>query len=134
MPLFAQINTGPTHSSADMYGGNTRGPTSFGLGVLQLADTGSGDFVGIDGVGGPPFQTLLVPLGYMSGAALSNSMTFDDATFLLLTPGTYVWRWGDGVNQRFTLQIGAVPDGGSTVSLLGCALLGLAALQRKLGC
>jgi VPDSG-CTERM motif len=28
----------------------------------------------------------------------------------------------------------SVPDGGSTVSLLGCALLGLAALRRKLGC
>jgi hypothetical protein len=31
-------------------------------------------------------------------------------------------------------RVGAVPDGGSTVSLLGCALLGLAALRRKLGC
>ena len=28
----------------------------------------------------------------------------------------------------------SIPDGGSTVSLLGCALLGLAALRRKLGC
>jgi VPDSG-CTERM motif len=28
----------------------------------------------------------------------------------------------------------SVPDGGSTVSLLGCALLGLVALRRKLGC
>ena len=28
----------------------------------------------------------------------------------------------------------AVPDGGSTVSLLGCALLGLATLRRKLRC
>ena len=27
-----------------------------------------------------------------------------------------------------------VPDGGSTISLLGCALLGLTALRRKLGC
>jgi hypothetical protein len=27
-----------------------------------------------------------------------------------------------------------VPDGGATVSLLGCALLGLAALRRKLSC
>jgi VPDSG-CTERM motif len=27
-----------------------------------------------------------------------------------------------------------VPDGGSTISLLGCALLGLAAFRRKLGC
>jgi hypothetical protein len=28
----------------------------------------------------------------------------------------------------------AVPDGGTTVSLLGCALLGLAAFRRKLSC
>lgn len=27
-----------------------------------------------------------------------------------------------------------VPDGGTTVSLLGCALVGLAGLRRKLGC
>ena len=27
-----------------------------------------------------------------------------------------------------------VPDGGSTVSLLGCALLGVAVLRRKLSC
>jgi hypothetical protein len=84
---------------------------------------------------------LLVPQGYMSGAALSDSMTFNNATFASLgvTPGTYVWSWGTGVNQNFTLQIGSVgvpgvPDGGSTVSLFGCALLGLAALRRKLSC
>jgi hypothetical protein len=40
----------------------------------------------------------------------------------------------DGLS--FTLQIGSVgvSDGGSTVSLLGCALLGLTALRRKLRC
>ena len=63
-------------------------------------------------------------------------MTFNNATFASLgvIPGTYVWSWGDGANQRFTLRIGAagVPDGGSTVSLLGFGLLGLAALRRKL--
>jgi hypothetical protein len=82
-----------------------------------------------------------VPHGYVSGAALSDNMTFDDATFasLFVTPGTYVWTWGDGADQRFTLQIGSlgvprVHDGGSTVSLLGFALLGLAALRRKLSC
>jgi hypothetical protein len=46
---------------------------------------------------------------------------------------------GDGADQRFTLQIGSlgvprVPDGGSTVSLLGFGLLGLAALRRELRC
>jgi hypothetical protein len=63
-------------------------------------------------------------------------MTFNNATFasLGLTPGTYVLTWGAGANQNFTLLIGSVPDGGSTVSLLGCALLGLAALWRKLSC
>ena len=80
-----------------------------------------------------------MPQGYVSGAALSDSMTFNNATFASLgvTPGTYVWTWGTGLaNQNFTLIIGGagVPDGGSTVSLLGCALLGLAALRRKLSC
>ena len=122
----------------DGYFGFT-GPTSFGSGGIFFPNTGSGDFVGInqssrDGVSG----VLLVPQGYVSGAALSDSMTFNNATFASLgvIPGTYVWMWGAGANQNFTLIIGGVgvPDGGSTVSLLGCALLGLAALRRKLGC
>jgi hypothetical protein len=66
-------------------------------------------------------------------------MTFNNATFASLgvTPGTYTWTWGTGLpNQNFTLTIqrAGVPDGGSTVSLLGFALLGLAALRRKLSC
>jgi VPDSG-CTERM motif len=82
-----------------------------------------------------------VPDNYVSGTALSDSATYNNVTLvtLFVTPGTYVWTWGDGADQRFTLQIGsvgvpppAVPDGGSTVSLLSCALLGLAAARRKL--
>jgi hypothetical protein len=128
------ISTGPTGSvNVDLYNGFT-GPTSFGSGGAFFANTGNGDFVAIQGlVGGQ----LIVPQGY-SGAALSDSMTFNNATFASLgvTPGTYVWSWGRGENQNFTLVIGGagVPDGGTTVSLLGCALLGLAALRRKLGC
>ena len=38
-----------------------------------------------------------------------------------------------GPNFEFTTGV-ATPDSGSTVSLLGCALLGLAALRRKLSC
>ena len=85
---------------------------------------------------------LVVPVGYVSGNPLLNTMTFNNATLASLgvTPGTYVWTWGTGLpNQNFTLQIGSVgvqgvPDGGSTGSLLGCALLGLVALRRKLSC
>ena len=68
-----------------------------------------------------------------------TTSTYNNATFASLgvTLDTYVWTWGTGAaNQRFILRIGsaAVPDGGSTVSLLGFALLGLAAFRRKLSC
>jgi len=105
------------------------------LGTLN-ANTGNGDFVAIQGfLGG----FLLLPQGYVSGAALSDSMTFNSATFASLgvTPGTYEWTWGTGMNaDSFTLQIGpaGVPDAGSTLSLLGFASLGLVALRRKLRC
>jgi len=80
-----------------------------------------------------------VPQGYVSDTPLSSGATWNNATFASLgvTPGTYVWTWGTGLpNQNFTLIIGGagVPDGGSTLSLLGFALFGLAALRRKLGC
>jgi hypothetical protein len=135
-PSDGIINTGPTGLlHFDAYVPFT-GPTSFGSsGLAVLANIGSGDPVGIDNLAG----LLYLPLGYVSGSALSSSATFNNATLASLgvTPGTYVWTWGDGANQNFTLQIGSVgvpgvPDGGSTVSLLGCALLGLVGLRRKL--
>jgi len=125
------INAGQSSVNVPAYGGFS-GPTSFGPGGSFFPNTNSGDFVGINN----SFGTIFVPAGYVSGTPLSDSSTYNSATFASLgvTPGTYVWSWGDGANQRFTLRIGAVPDGGTTVSLLGFALLGLATLRRKLGC
>jgi hypothetical protein len=132
-PIIARIITGTANANADIYTGFT-GPASFGSGGTVFADAGSGD-----GFGFVAANSIGVPQGYVSNTALSSSATWNNRTFATLgvTPGTYVWSWGTGLpNQNFTLQIGAagVPDGGSTVSLLGCALLGLAALRRKLGC
>jgi len=135
---FGFMTTGGTGSFMDLldgYSGFT-GPANFGSGGIFAANTSSGDPVGIYGSGGP---LLLVPTGYVSGNFLSDSMTFNSATFASLgvTPGTYVWTWGNGgANQNFTLIIGGagVPDGGTTVCLLGCALLGLVGLRRKLRC
>jgi hypothetical protein len=133
---FSLIITGPGGASQSQYTGFT-GPTNFGSGTLVFADTGSGDGVGIFGT------SIIVPQGYASGSALSSSATFNNATLASLgvTPGIYVWVWGTGLeDQNFDLEIGSlgvpppVPDGGSTVSLLGFALLGLAALRRKLSC
>ena len=119
------------------------GPSSFGPGTTIInASSDSGDSVSIIGAAVFPGPGIFLPAGYVSGAALSGSSTYNSATFASLgvTPGRYTWTWGPGLpNQNFTLQIGPgpgprVPDAGSTVSLLGCALFGLAALRRKLGC
>ena len=135
-PRWASILTGAA-GNADQYIGFS-GPTSFGSGGGTFASSSSGRIAGIFGavlLG----ERLYVPHGYSGGNTLSDSASYDGQTFASLgvTPGTYVWTWGTGLpNQNFTLIIGAagVPDGGSTVSLLGCALLGLAALRRKLRC
>src|SRR6516162_5994902 len=87
-PNLGGIFTGPTSGlMADVYLG-VSGPSNFGSGNATLASSGSGDLVGLFGIGG----SLSVPAGYVSGAPLSDSMTFDNATFTSLgaTPGTYV--------------------------------------------
>ena len=108
-PAF--IATGPTSSSVHPYFGAITGPGSFGSSAnLTLAGSGSGDMVGISARPEVAFQTMLsVPTGYVSGTALSDSATYRGKTLATLgvTPGTYVWKWGTGANQNFTLQIEA---------------------------
>ena len=109
-PSSGEINVGAV-GGATIYSGIS-GPGSFGSGGGTFPDSTIGDDVALNG----PAGLLAVPFGYVSGAALSDSMTFNNATFasLGLTPGTYEWTWGAGANQNFTLEIGTVPDGGST--------------------
>lgn len=118
---------------ADDYVGSFFNPASFGPGVSDSPDSGSGGVVGIAG----SFGELLVPLGYVSGTPLSlSSSTFNGQTFssLGVTPGTYEWTWGTGVNQNFTLYAGvpvpAVPDSGSTLGLLLLAVATLFGVSR----
>jgi hypothetical protein len=42
----------------------------------------------------------VVPAGYTSGSALSETDTYAGKTFasMGLTPGTYVWKWGAFAN------------------------------------
>jgi len=91
---------------ADLYKGTISGPTSFGIGGGgQYTNNASGDMVGIYAAVG---NVVVVPTGYVSGTALSDSAVWSGKTFLTLgvTPGTYVWTWGPGANQNFTLKIG----------------------------
>ncbi len=132
-PSIAAFNAGS--GPFDFYSG-VSGPTSFGIGGPSFpASSSTGNPVSIFGQAGE----LRLPQGYLTGGPLSGTFTFNNATFagLGVTPGTYVWTWGTGVHaDSFTLQIGpaGVPDAGSTLPLLSFALLGVAALRRKLSC
>jgi hypothetical protein len=114
--------------------GTISGPPNFGSGLTTFADSGVGQLAGV--ATSPSLDIIFVPFGYGNDTLLSDSATYDGATFssLGVTPGTYEWTWGTGADQSFTLEIGSVPDSGTTVSLLGFALLGLVGLRRRLGC
>ncbi len=93
-PNEGLVITGPASlGSISAYSGFT-GPANFGSGSEILANSGTGDLVAVSALQ----QLLLVPVGYVSGGALSDTATYDNKTFsnLGVTPGTYEWTWGSG--------------------------------------
>jgi hypothetical protein len=102
-PSAAEIMTGPVTPTVQLYTGIS-GPGSFGPGeLISFATSGTGDGVGVSSD-----NFVYVPAGYSSDSPLNSTSTYDGATFATLgaTPGTYVWTWGSGANQSFTLKIG----------------------------
>ena len=80
--------------NADTYIGFT-GPSSFGGGDVALANFSSGDVFAFD------LDAMFLPSGYVSGNPLSDMAIYFTATVasLGLTPGTYVWTWGDWTRE-----------------------------------
>jgi hypothetical protein len=132
-PSEAAILTGSSGPDI-LYRGPISGPTSFGSGGFASGDSGTGDLVGIAANPLGVLPTVYVPTGYVSNSLLSDSATYNNVTFssLGVIPGTYVWSWGIGADQKFTLEIGAavVPDSGSAFGLLLVALSSLVFLSR----
>jgi hypothetical protein len=89
----------PGGTALDYYRGFT-GPATWGSGSSALnTSTTTGNPLGIYGntsIYGN--AALFLPRGYISGATLSATATWDGQTFstLGLNPGTYVYTWGSG--------------------------------------
>jgi hypothetical protein len=134
VPSSAGIVTGPTSSTeVKEYIGSVSGPTSFGTGTDTLANSGSGDLVLFAAEPPNANSPFLVPLNYVSGAALSSTSTWDNATFasLGITPGTYTWTWGTGADQgSFTITTTPLPAA-LPLFATGLGFIGLAGLRRK---
>lgn len=114
-------------SRADFYRGFS-GPASFGPGTITTSlSSATGTSMGI-AVG---FDTFVVPAGYLSGAPLNGSVTFNNQTIssLGLTEGSYVYTWGSGSNaDTLTINVSSIPTPGAA-ALLG--LGGVMAARRR---
>ena len=125
-PSTADVTTGAA-ADFDLYLVGT-GPSSFGLGGTTSASGASGDPVGV--LGG---VVIVVPTGYASNTALTDTATYAGQTIasLGLTPGAYVYSFGSGANaDTFTVDVTSVPEPAS-LSLLGAGLFGFAMTRRK---
>ena len=129
-PSYAYIGIGG--GSCTYYTGAT-GP-AFGSSLSFFMPTSSSGSIFAASTGA---HQVIVAEGYVSESAMANTMIFEDQTYASLgvTPGTYVWNWGSGINaDTLTIQINAavtsVPEPVSAL-LFGSALLGLFATSRR---
>ena len=110
---------------------NTITPPSFGSGSFA-SGSGTGGKVGI-----LSSDVLVVPFRYITDTPFTSTATFPGVTFntLGVTPGTYEWTWGGGLNQNFALEIGAtpLPPFAGTPGQPNCSGQSVSALAQQFG-
>lgn len=107
IPTEGLLQIGPVVSTTEQcYSKAFAGPSNFGTGGMSGPWSGGGDFTGVYLIDG--FGWVSVPPEYANSTPLSSFSIWEDANFASLgvTPGTYVWTWGRGADQSFTLIIG----------------------------
>jgi hypothetical protein len=110
-----------------------QGAVVFGPGLAAVASSFSGDALDLNGEG----EFIGLPPGYVSGSAITTTMTFASRTLANLgaTPGTYTWTIGarDAITDTITLRVGAgaaVPEP-SSMGLIAAGAAGLLAYARR---
>ncbi len=142
---LTDLSAGPTGSSVESVCGSEgrvfvaagsfreypgiSGPASFGTGSQINASSGSG-VLGIMG----DLERLVVPINYTSGSELSETATWNNQSIssLGLTPGTYTWTWGSGVDaDALTLNIAPEPGSFLLIGTTGSVLLLFGRWRRR---
>lgn len=122
IPGFAFVSSG---GSVIEFSGLS-GPSNWGSSTNQVfATSTTGDVFGIFG----SISRLALPPGYVSGSALSGTVTLANQTMatLGLTPGTYHYTWGSGANADSLDVVISPPNAAPTasaVSISGSAHVG----------
>lgn len=99
---------------------------TFGSGTDTIASSFAGDAVGFSG------SSLTLPIGYVTGASLSGTATWNTTSFATLgiTLGTHTGTWGAGPNQRLTLNVVPEPTALLCLSAAGLCVGGFATSRR----
>jgi hypothetical protein len=129
-PIASFFISGASGALGQLYRGVT-GPRNFGPGDPASADQSNGDIIELSA--GISNQQLYVPVGYVSGDALSNSSVYLNSTFasLGMTPGIYVYTWGSGEHaDTFTIDIASAPEP-STWAMMLAGFAGIGFLSHR---
>ncbi len=113
--------------------GSLSGPANFGTSATaSFSDSDTGDRIGIVAK-----KLVYLPMGYVSGTAVSGMSTWNNKSFVSLgvTPGNYVWTWGSGnTADSLVLNIGMAPvpePGAAVLMLAGLLAVAVAVVHRQ---
>jgi hypothetical protein len=129
-PSLSAFTVGPAVTATSAFWSALNAPRpAIGTGTFTQATSGTGDMFGLITInnGG-----LYLPVGYVSGTPLSGQSIFAGRTLnsLGLTPGTYNYTWGSGVNAGSLSMTISVPEP-STYALAAIATGVMAAIARR---
>lgn len=122
------VGTDPT---ADLISANSWGSGSGGfLDRTITFDESAGSVVNF---GSAPIAGTFQTTGFAGGFGLDqfNGLTLEAGSWTLFIQDTVGWDALDFISAELKVTTSSVPDGGTTLVLLGGALTGLGALRRK---